>query len=139
MLQDVLATLIAGGGAAALSGFAIRRGVDPMLASGLMTGLGVAAAFGTKGTLRTAATSVAGAGAGQLVLAVVQKKAISELEKALALASKPQPQIATKPANALPAGAFESRLALHSQFADDAARFTEPESEYAYPYSEPVT
>lgn len=132
-LQDVIATVVAGGGASILGGYAVRKGVDPMLVSGLMTGLGVAAAFGVKGTLRTAATSIAGAGAGQLALTIMQKQAIAELKAAMgAAATKPQPQIATKPANALPPGSFESRLALHGQFADDAARFTEPEAEYAY-------
>lgn len=130
-LQDVLATVVAGGGASILGGYAVRKGVDPMLVSGLMTGLGVAAAFGVKGTLRTAATSIAGAGAGQLALTIMQKQAIAELKAAMAAAAT-KPPIATKPANALPPGSFESRLALHGQFADDAARFTEPEAEYAY-------
>lgn len=130
-LQDVIATVVAGGGASLLGGYAVRKGVDPMLVSGLMTGLGVAAAFGVKGTLRTAATSIAGAGAGQLALTIMQKKAIDELKSAMAAAAtKPLP--APKPANALSPGSFESRLALHGQFADDAARFTEPEAEYAY-------
>lgn len=130
-LQDVLATVVAGGGASLLGGYAVRKGVDPMLVSGLMTGLGVAAAFGVKGTLRTAATSIAGAGAGQLALTIMQKKAIEELKTAMASAATKQ-LAPPKPANALPPGSFESRLALHGQFADDAARFTEPEAEYAY-------
>ena len=133
-LQDVLATVVAGGGASLLGGYAVRKGVDPMLVSGLMTGLGVAAAFGVQGTLRTAATSIAGAGAGQLALTIMQKKAIEELKTAMASAATKQ--LAPKPANALPPGSFESRLALHGQFADDAARFTEPEAEYAYAYGE---
>jgi len=132
-LQDVLASAIAGGGAALLGGFAVRKGVDPKIVSTAMLIAGGAAAFGTKGTLRTAATSIAGAGAGQLALTIMQEQAIKELQQAMAAAAtKPAIAAAEKPANALPPGSFESRLALHGQFADDAARFTEPEAEYAY-------
>jgi len=132
-LQDVIATVLAGGGASLIGGYAVRKGADPMLVSGLMTGLGIAGAFAVKGTLRTAATSIAGAAAGQLALTVMQKKAIEELKTAMtAAATKPVQVAAGKPSNALPPGSFESRLELHGQFADDAARFTEPEAEYAY-------
>lgn len=131
--QDVLATVIAGGGASLLGGYAVRKGVDPKIVSTAMMFAGGAAAFGLRGTLRTAATSVCGAGAGQLALTLMQEKAIKELNEAMAAAAaKPKPLPAEKPANALPPGSFENRLALHSQFAEDQARFTEPEAEYAY-------
>jgi len=135
-IQDVIATVVAGGGASLLGGYAVRKGVDPLLVSGLMTGLGIAGAFAVKGTLRTAATSIAGAGAGQLALTIMQKKAIEELKVAMAAAAT-KPQLPTeKPSNALPPGSFEQRFQLHSQFADDSARFTEPEAEYAQHYAD---
>jgi len=131
--QDALATIVAGGGASVLGGYAVRKGIDPKIVSTAMMVLGTAGTFATKGTLRTASTSVAGAGAGQLALTLMQEKALQELKEAMALAAaKPATAPALqKPGNAaLPPGSFESRLALHSQLADDAARFTEPEADY---------
>jgi len=134
-LQDVLATIVAGGGVSLLGGYAVRKGIDPLIVSTAMMVAGGAAAFGVKGTLRTAATSIAGAGAGQLALTLMQRKAIEELKVAMSTAATKPAE--GKPANALPpASSFENRLALHGQFADDAARFTEPEAEYAYPYAD---
>jgi hypothetical protein len=131
-VQDLLATAVAGGGVSLLGGYAVRKGVDPKIVSMLMLVGGGAAALSLKGTLRTAATSVCGAGAGQLALTLMQEKAIDELKNAMQQAAmKSAAPPPGKPANALPPGSFEGRLALHSQFAEDAARFTEPEAEYA--------
>lgn len=140
--QDVLATAVAGGGAALLSSYAVRKGIDPKLAAAVMLTAGTAAAFQFEGSLRTAATSVAGAGAGQLVLAYMQEEALKELCTAMTKAAqkdaKPEPEPKELPAgrnNALP-GSFEHRLALHSQLAEDAARFTDPEADLAYAYAD---
>lgn len=129
--QDVLATVLAGGGSALLGGYAVRKGIDPKIVSTAMLVGGSAAAFGFTGTLRTAATSIAGAGAGQLALTIMQERAIEELKAAMASAAKAEP----KRSNALPAGSFEDRLALHSQLAEDAARFTEPEPDVDHSYA----
>jgi hypothetical protein len=138
-LQDVLATVVAGGGASVLGGYAVRKGVDPKIVSTGMLIAGLGGAFATKGTLRTAATSIAGAGAGQLALTLMQERAIQELKTAMATVAagnqnKPAtPALDGKPrGTALPPGAFESRLALHQQLNDDSARFTEPEAETYY-------
>jgi hypothetical protein len=135
--QDILATILAGGGAAVAGGWAVRRGLDPKIVSTAMTVGGLAAAVGASGTLRTAATSIAGAGAGQLALTLMQERAIAELKEAMAAAAtKP---VGDKPSNALPASSFEDRLALHSQIAEDAARFTEPDADAEYAYADAVS
>lgn len=133
--QDLLATALAGGGAATLGGYIVRKGVDPRIVSAVMMAGGAIGAFQFKGTLRTAATSIAGAGAGQFALHMMQEEAIAELKKAMADAAA-KAASATPPArqgNQLLPSVFEQRLALHSQLNDDADRFTESEAEYV-PY-----
>ena len=96
-MENTLAAVLGGGGGALLGGLLVRWGVSPEMSALAMTVGGGVAAYTMSGTMRTAASGLAAAGAGQLALTVLAKEASKEVEKAAP---------AAKPANAmLPPGA----------------------------------
>ena len=100
-LENTLAAVLGGGGGALLGGLLVRWGVTPEMSALAMTVGGGVAAYTMNGTMRTAASGLAAAGAGQLALALLAKEASKEADK---VAATPAP--AGKPANAmLPPGA----------------------------------
>ncbi len=100
-MENTLAAVLGGGGGALLGGLLVRWGVSPEMSALAMTVGGGVAAYTMSGTLRTAASGLAAAGAGQLALALLAKEASKEAEK---VAATPAPRL--KPANAmLPPGA----------------------------------
>ena len=96
-MENTLAAVLGGGGGALLGGLLVRWGVSPEMSALAMTVGGGVGAYTMSGTMRTAASGLAAAGAGQLALALLAKEATKEAEKA---------PVAVKPANAmLPPGA----------------------------------
>lgn len=97
-MENTLAAVLGGGGGALLGGLLVRWGVSPEMSALAMTVGGGVAAYTMSGTMRTAASGLAAAGAGQLALTVLAKEASKEADKV----ATPAP----KPANAmLPPGA----------------------------------
>ncbi len=100
-MENTLAAVLGGGGGALLGGLLVRWGVTPEMSALAMTVGGGVAAYTMSGTMRTAASGLAAAGAGQLALALLAKEATKEADKVAAT-----PATAGKPANAmLPPGA----------------------------------
>lgn len=100
-MENTLAAVLGGGGGALLGGLMVRWGVSPEMSALAMTVGGGVAAYTMSGTMRTAASGLAAAGAGQLALALLAKEASKEAEK---VGAGPAPL--PKPANAmLPPGA----------------------------------
>jgi len=98
-MENTLAAVLGGGGGALLGGLLVRWGVTPEMSALAMTVGGGVAAYTMNGTMRTAASGLAAAGAGQLALALLAKEASKEADKVAAVP-------AGKPANAmLPPGA----------------------------------
>jgi len=99
-MENTLAAVLGGGGGALLGGLLVRWGVSPEMSALAMTVGGGVGAYTMSGTMRTAASGLAAAGAGQLALALLAKEASKEADK---VAATPP---AGKPANALlPPGA----------------------------------
>jgi hypothetical protein len=100
-MENTLAAVLGGGGGALLGGLLVRWGVSPEMSALAMTVGGGVAAYTLSGTVRTAASGLAAAGAGQLALALLAKEASKEADKVAAT-----PATSGKPANALlPPGA----------------------------------
>lgn len=100
-MENTLAAVLGGGGGALLGGLLVRWGVSPEMSALAMTVGGGVGAYTMSGTMRTAASGLAAAGAGQLALALLAKEATKEADKVAAT-----PATAGKPANALlPPGA----------------------------------
>lgn len=118
-MENTLAAVLGGGGGALLGGLLVRWGVSPEMSALAMTVGGGVAAYTMSGTIRTAASGLAAAGAGQLALALLAKQASVEADRATAAAAP-----ATRPANALlPPGAvyeaFQRARAIELDGDDD--------------------
>lgn len=96
--HNTLSAMMGGGGGALLGGLLANRGWNPEMVALAMTVGGGVAAYTLGGNLRTAATGLAAAGAGQLALSLLARGA-----------DKPEPAD-KKPSNAgaLPPGAIEA-------------------------------
>src|SRR5688500_1461774 len=64
-METTLAAVLGGGGGALLGGLLVRWGVTPEMSALAMTAGGGVAAYTMSGTMRTAASGLAAAGAGQ--------------------------------------------------------------------------
>src|SRR5690606_18189055 len=97
-------------------------GVSPEMSALAMTVGGGVAAYTMAGTMRTAASGLAAAGAGQLALALLAKEASKEADK---VAAAPAP--ASKPANALlpPGAVYEAFQRARAVELDDEEDFEE--------------
>lgn len=77
--KDALAAVVGGAGSAVISGLAVNQKiVKPTTSAAIMIAGGGAAALLTEGTTRVVGNSVASAGAGQLALSLMAKRAIAE-------------------------------------------------------------
>jgi hypothetical protein len=102
-LATSIASLAGGAGGAALGGLAVNQDLLSPEATGLLMALGgAAAAYLTDGNARVVASSVASAGAGQLALALMGRKAVAP--PAAVVAAKP----AALPAPSTPPGSRKS-------------------------------
>ncbi|MBE7451469.1 MAG: hypothetical protein HS111_21990 [Kofleriaceae bacterium] len=77
--KDALAAVVGGAGSAVISGLAVNQKiVKPTTSAAIMIAGGGAAALLTEGTTRVVGNSVASAGAGQLALSLMAKRAIAD-------------------------------------------------------------
>ncbi len=77
--KDALAAVVGGAGSAVISGLAVNQKiVKPTTSAAIMIAGGGAAALLTDGTSRVVGNSVASAGAGQLALSLMARRAIAE-------------------------------------------------------------
>lgn len=77
--KDALAAVVGGAGSAFLSGLAVsQNAVKPTTSAAIMIAGGVGTALAADGIPRVVGTSIASAGAGQLALSMMAKRAIAE-------------------------------------------------------------
>lgn len=90
--KTTLAALAGGAGGAALGGLVVNQQILSPEAVGIgMMGLGGATAYFAEGNTRVLGNSVAAAGAGQLALALMAKRAIAEERISGPVVAQPQP------------------------------------------------
>ena len=112
--KTTLAAIVGGAGSAALSGLIVNQKILSPEASAVgMIGIGGATAYFADGNARVVGNSVASAGAGQLALALLGRRALAAQAQAPNQAQPPTQTAAVAPA-ALPAAtASDMRKAAH--------------------------
>jgi len=104
--KTTLAAVIGGGGSAALSGLIVNQKILSEEAAAIgMIGVGGATAYFADGNARVVGNSVASAGAGQLALALLARRAVAK-QTAPTQAAAPTPAPAALPAPATPAADY---------------------------------
>lgn len=127
--KDALAAVVGGAGSAVISGLAVNQKiVKPTTSAAIMIAGGGAAALLTDGTPRVVGNSVASAGAGQLALSLMAKRAIAEEAEAQ------ERRFAAEKALADKAAADKALAEKAAQSAAQAAAAQRPQSDRGAAY-----